>query len=70
MEHESDGDINCNWCTRNSHQRIGKGTGRIGNKNTITGHPNDSIIKISQNTEKNPGDLRRPAVTQTPQEDH
>ena len=29
-------------------------------------HPNDSIIENSQNTKKNPGDLRRLAVTQTP----
>ena len=29
-------------------------------------HPNCSIIKIGQNTEKSPGDLRRLAVTQTP----
>ena len=34
MEHESDGDTNCNWCTRYSHQRIGKGTGGLGNKRT------------------------------------
>ena len=27
--------------------------------------PNDSIIKISQNTEKSPGDLRRLAITET-----
>ena len=36
MEHESDGDINCNQCIRYSHQRIGKGTGSIGNKNNTT----------------------------------
>ena len=29
-------------------------------------HPNKSIIKIDQNTEKSPGDLRRLAVTQIP----
>ena len=29
-------------------------------------YPNDNIIKIDQNTEKNPGDLRRLAVIQTP----
>ena len=28
-------------------------------------HPNDSITKNGQNTEKSPGDLRRLAVTQT-----
>ena len=35
-------------------------------KNWISGdHPNYNIIKIGQNTEKSPGDLRRLAVTQT-----
>ena len=33
-------------------------------------HPNYSIVEISQNTEKSPGDLRRLAVTQTPVENH
>ena len=33
-------------------------------------HPNYSIIKIGQNTEKCPGDLWRLAATQTPVEDH
>ena len=28
------------------------------------------MIKISQNTEKSPGDLKRLAVTQTPVNDH
>ena len=32
IEHESDGDTNCNWHTRCSHQRIDKGTGGLGNK--------------------------------------
>ena len=30
MEHKSDGDTNCNWCTWNNHQRDSKGTGRLG----------------------------------------
>ena len=29
-------------------------------------HPNYSIIKTGQSTEKSPGDLRRLAATQTP----
>ena len=33
-------------------------------------HPNDSIIENDQNTEKSPGDLRRRAVTQTPEKNH
>ena len=32
MEHGSDGDTNCNWCTRNNPQKIGKGTRRLRNK--------------------------------------
>ena len=66
MEHESDGDINCNCCTQYSHQRIGTGTGGLGKKRTRESHLNYSIIKIGQNTEKSPGNLRRQAVTQTP----
>ena len=33
-------------------------------------HPDHSIFKISQNTGKSPGDLRRLVVTQTPVKDH
>ena len=36
----------------------------------IGDHPNYSIIEVSQNTEKSPGDLRRLAITQTPVKDH
>ena len=64
MEHESDGDTNCNWCTWYSHQRFGTDIGELGNK--MSGdHPNYSIVKIGQNTEKSPGDLRRLPVTET-----
>ena len=34
-------------------------------KGEMENHPNDSIIKIGQNTDKSPGDLRRLAVSQT-----
>ena len=47
-----------------------KGSGGLGNKRTRGDHSNDSIIKISQNTEKSPGDSRRLDVPQTPMEDH
>ena len=60
MEHEGNDDTNCGWCTWDNPQRIGKGTGRLGNKRTSRDHPGNSIIKIGYNTEKNPGDLRRP----------
>ena len=33
-------------------------------------HPDYSIVKIGQNTETSPGDLRRLAVTQIPVKDH
>ena len=70
MEHESDGENNCNWCAWYSHQRIGTGTGGLGNKRTTVDHPKYSIVEIGQNTKKSPGDLRRLAVAQTPVENH
>ena len=70
MEHESDGDTICNWCTRRSHQRIDTGTGGLRNKRMNRDHPNYSIIKISQNTEKSPGNSKKLAVTQTPVRNH
>ena len=70
MEHKSDDDTSYNWCTQNGPQRLGKGTVRVGDQRKNGNHPNYSIIKISQNTEKNSGDLRRLAVTQTPVKDH
>ena len=33
-------------------------------------HPNYCIVKINQNTEKGPGNLRKLAVTQTPMKNH
>ena len=65
MEHESDVYTNCNWCSWYSHQRINKGTGGLGNKRTRGDHSNNSIVEIGLNTEKNHGDVRRLAVTQT-----
>ena len=46
------------------YQRIDKGVGGLGNKSTNGDYPNNHI-KISQYTEKSPGDLRGFAVTQT-----
>ena len=63
MEQEDDGDTNCKSYARYKPQRIGKGTRRFENKRTSRGHPDYSIIKIGQSTEKSPGDLRRLAVT-------
>ena len=70
VEHESDVYTNYNWCSCYSHRRIVKGTEGHGNKRTSEDHPNYSIIKIVQNTEKSPGDLWRFAVTQTSVKDH
>ena len=58
VEHESNDYTNCNWCSCYSHQRIDTRTGGLRNKRTSGNHPNYTIIKISQNTEKSPGDLR------------
>ena len=66
MKHEGEGDSNCGWCTWNHFLRTGKKIGRLGNKRAFRDHPDYSIIKIDQNTETSPGDLRRLAVTQTP----
>ena len=67
MEHDSDGDTN--WSTWNNTQRIGKITGRLGNKKSGD-HQDYSIINIGQNTEKSPEDLRKLAVTETSEENH
>ena len=44
MGHESDGDPNCKWRARYSHQKIGKKTGGIRNKRTSGDHPHYNII--------------------------
>ena len=65
VEHESDGDTNCNWCSW-----ISTGPWGLGNNRKSGDHPNFSIIQIGQNTEKSPGDLIRLTVIQTPVKDH
>ena len=52
------------------HQRIIKGTGGLGGKRTSGDHPNYNVIKNGQNTEKSPGNLKRLAVTQTPEKEN
>ena len=54
----------------NNLQRLGKGTGGIGNKRKNRDHPVCIIAEIGLNTEESPGDLKRLAVTQTPLKDH
>ena len=46
-------------------KRISTSTGGLRN-NKSRDYPNYSMVKIGQNIEKNPGDLRILAVTQTP----
>ena len=65
MKHDGGDEANCDWCTRVSCQKIGKGFGRLGIKTTSRDHTYYNIIKIGQNTKKRPGVLRRLAVTQT-----
>ena len=65
MEHESDGDTNCNWRAWYSLERMGTGTGGLGKKWTSSDHPNYSILEIGQNTKKSPRDLRILTITQT-----
>ena len=69
VELESGGYTNCKWCSWYSHQRIGTKIGGFGNNGAGGDCPNYSIIKIDQNTEKSPDDLRRLAVIQTPVKD-
>ena len=70
MEHKDGGYTNFNRYTWTNPLIIGKGTGRLGNKMTSEDYPDNSIIKIGQNTEKSPGDLSRLDVTQTPMRNH
>ena len=49
---------------------IPKGQIKVENWRVSGDHSNYSIVKIVQNTEKSPGNLRRLAVTQTPVKEH
>ena len=40
VEHESDGDTNCNWGTGKGPKGLGKETGRVGNQRENRQHPN------------------------------
>ena len=56
MEHESKSDNNCNWCTWNDHQRLGKRAGGVGNRRTSGDNPNYNIVEVGPYTENSPGD--------------
>ena len=60
----------CNKYAQYSHQRIGTGSGGLGNKRSSGDHPNYNIAKICQNNKKSPGDLKTLAVTWTLVENH
>ena len=66
----NDSDTNCYWSSRYSYKIIGSRTGGLGYRVKSRDHPNNSIDKIGQNTEKSPGDLMRFTVTQTPVRNH
>ena len=55
---------------RKNPQKLGKGIGIFRNESSSRDYPDYSIIKIGQNTEKSPGDLRWLAVTLSLMEDH
>ena len=69
MEYEGDSDTHCNWCTWNDTQRLGKKTARGVKSMKRRNHSNYSIVKIGENTEKNPADLQRFAINHTPVKD-
>ena len=62
---ESEDDTNCNWSTKNGPKRLGRKTGGIGNQKKNRDRPDNSIIEIGVNTEKNPGIQRRYTASQT-----
>ena len=55
MEHEDDGDTDCDWSTWSHPQKITKSSDGLGNKKTSGIHQNYSIVEIGQNTEKSSG---------------
>ena len=65
MEHENDSDTIYYWCSLKDRQRLGKPTGIPGNRRMCRDHPICCVVEIGQNTERNPGDLRRFVLTQT-----
>ena len=70
MVYESDGHTICSWHAWYSHQRIGTGSGGLGNERMSRDHLNFSIVEIGYNTKMSPADLLRFAYCQTPAENH
>ena len=57
MEHESDGDTNCNSHTQYGHERIVTGTGEFGNKKIIRTNPLLRSVRILRKVLETWGDL-------------
>ena len=68
VEHESDGDTSCHWCSQNGSQSLGKRLVVLetGGRDEIS----QGTAKVGQNTEMSPGDLGWLTVAQTPVNDH
>ena len=48
MEHEENGDSNCNTHARNGSPNLGKATGKTGNRKMNRDNPNYSVAKIKK----------------------
>ena len=70
MEHEGNVDTSFNCYTRNNPQKFGKWTRKLRNQRMSGDHRNYNMIKIGQNTDRSPLDLRRLSITQAPMKDH
>ena len=63
-EYERGCDNNCSWISGNSPRRPGKETEGNGNQRNNRYHPDHSSVKITLDTLKCPGKLRRIAIIQ------
>ena len=52
-EHETQSKTSCSWCTRNGLQEFEERTREIGNQLENQKHPDNCIVEIGQNTQKN-----------------
>ena len=65
MEDDDDGGTTYDWCTLKDSQRLSKRAGEVENRRTSRDPPNYWTVDVNLNTEKNPGHLRRLAVSET-----